>query len=248
MALLQGGRTEKPGGIIRVLVVYLSEELSDAAIDELGWKLWELEGVKKVSFRFSGDELPGGGVSKGRALLLWIGEEGVASALESEVSRLAGGKVMEVELLTLRYPVPTRLPPLSRVISLVALVFFAFVSLVLARSAVVRTLSHWRNEWDLLRFSGVEPWLLMGDFIAVALLWGLVGCVLYLAIYQGLKGAVGGIPAVREVAPGYLASRAFPYLTAFIIGPVWAALAGGFALLLTLRPGRRPRVSEIPET
>lgn len=245
MVLLQGGREGSEAGAAWIVVAHLSGEVSDAELNELGWALWDLEGVERVSFRFAGDELPGGGTTEDRALLVWVGDEGTAKELEGELARIAGEKVTGLETLVLRYPAPARLPPLSRVISLVALIFFAFVSLILVRSAVVRTLARWRSEWDLLRFSGIDTWVLVGAFVGVVLLWGLVGCVLYVLVYQGLRWAVGGLPGVREVAPGYVTSGAFPYLVAFIIGPIWAALSGMFSLFLTLRAGTRRRAHEI---
>ncbi len=244
VVLLQGGSEKRGGGAAWVTVAYISEEVSDPELNQLGWDLWKLEGVKRVSFRFAGDELPGGGVAESRALLIWTNDEAVASSLKEEISRLAQGKVTSVEIVALHYPSPARLPPLSRVISLVALVFFAFVSLVLVRSAAVRTLDRWRNEWNLLRFSGIEPWVLAGNFVGTVVLWGLMGCILYVLVYLGLRGAVGGFPGVREVAPGYITSEAFPYLVGFIIGPIWAALAGVLSLLLSGTQSQ-PEASEI---
>ena len=233
MALLQGGRTGEEGGAAWVVVAYLSEEVSDPELNRLGWELWELGGVERVSFRFAGDELPGGGVAETRALLIWTGEEARALALKEGVLRLAQGKISDVEVIGLRFPAPARLPPLSRVISLVASVFFAFTSLVLARSATVRTLAGWRNEWDLLRYSGIEPWILAVNFLGTVVLWGFLGCIFYVSVFLGLRGAVGGVPGVREVAPGYVSNGAFPYLVGFIVGPVWTVLVGVFSFLLS---------------
>lgn len=243
MALLQGGGKEEAPGSTWCLVARVSEELSDQKLNELAWDLWALKGVERVSFRFPGDELPGGGSSEGRALLLWAQGEEAARSLKERIPHVAEGKVTAVELLSLKHPAPARLPPLSRVISLVALVFFAFLSLVLGRSAVARTHERWRNEWDLLRFAGLDPRVLVGLFLGVVILWSLLGCALYLVVYEGLRMGIGGIPGVREIAPGYAAGGAFPYLAAFIVGPAWATLAGGFALFLTHRGGGRPRAS-----
>lgn len=232
LALLQGGSAGETGGTAWVVVAFVAEEVSDAELNRLAWDLWELAGVERVSFRFTGDELPGGGAAKSRALLVWANDGAAASSLEEEVPRMAQGKVTNKEVRALRYSPPARLPPLSRVVSLVAMVTFAFASLVLARSAVARTLVGWRNEWALLRFSGIEPWTLTGNLVGTVVLWGLTGCVVYVLVYQGLRWAVSGIPGVQEVAPGYMSSETFPYLVGFVIGPIWAALAGIFSLLL----------------
>lgn len=244
LALLQGEGDRGAPGEEWVVVAYVSTEVPDGEVNRLGWRLWEMEGVERVSFRFAEDRLPGGGTARDRALVIWTGGREAAARLEAELPRVAGDAVTGTEVIPLRRPAPAGLPPLSRVVSLVLLVLISFGSLVLARSAAARTLERWRNEWYLLRSAGVGAWALAGGFVGMVVLWGLVGCAAYVLAYQGARWALGDVPGVGEVAPGYVAGGAFPYLAAFVIGPVWAALAGAIALL----SGRGAAPRELPRS
>jgi len=239
LALLQEGKGG--GGPAReywILVLGLSPELRDEKVNELCWEFWTLDGVTRVSYRFAGDELPGGGTAEERCILLWT-EDGVrAGELAERVREIAGAAITRIDTIHLLASPPASLPPLSRVIAMVALALFAFATLVAGRVAVARTLAVWRNEWDFLRCSGVEPWKLWGPFVGTAAAWGLLGGGVYLLVYEGIRLAVANVAAVGQIAPGYLAGSSLPFLVAFLVAPLWGAAAGGIALFLSLH--RRP--------
>ncbi|MGY4707537.1 hypothetical protein ACVNPS_07300 [Candidatus Bipolaricaulota sp. J31] len=221
-----------------ILVIGLSPDLRDEGVNELCWEFWTLEGVTRVSYRFAGDELPGGGAAGERCILLWIEDGARVGELEERVRALAGASITGIDTVHLRASAPVSLPPLSRVIAMVALALFAIASLLVGKVAVGHTLSAWRNEWDFLRYSGVEPWKLWVPFVGTAAVWGLLGGAVYLLVYEGGKLAVGKVAAVGQIAPGYLAASPFPFLVAFLVAPLWAAAAGGIALLLSLHHRR----------
>jgi hypothetical protein len=242
LALLQEGRSE--GGFPQtywILVLKLSPDLRDEKINELGWHFWTLEGVKRVSYRFAGDELPGGGTAEERSLLLWTEEGSKVEGLVKQVQAIGEGAITEVDVIHRVMPPPASLPPLSRVVAMVALALFAFISLVVGRVAVGGTFVTWQTEWDFLRYSGVEPWKLWGPFVGTAALWGLFGGAIYLLVYEGIKFAVRNIVTVTQIAPGYLSGGPLPFVVAFVVAPLWGATAGGIALFLSLHRKPYPR-------
>ncbi len=239
LALLQEGKGgDGPAREYWILVLGLSPELRDEKVNELCWEFWALDGVTRVSYRFAGDELPGGGTAEERCILLWTEDGTRAEELAKRVRARAGTAITRVDIIHRLAAPPASLPPLSRVVAMVALALFAFATLVVGRVAVAHTLAAWRNEWDFLRCSGVEPWKLWGAFVGAAAVWGLLGGGVFLLVYEGIKLAVGNVAAVGQIAPGYLTSGPFPFLVAFLVAPLWGAAAGGIALLLSLH--RRP--------
>lgn len=206
--------------------------------NRLAWALWDIEGVKRVSYRFPGEKIPGEGSAEFTSILVWFDSkeslEAARGRIEEEVSGL-GAVLDEVHF---ENPGPWRLPPLSRVVASVILVIAAFSALVFGKAAMRMTVQAWENELQLLRISGVEPWGLSLSLVGVAAVWGLAGGAIYVGLYEGLRPLAQRLEAVRQLAPGYLSPSSFPYLAGLVIAPVFACLVGTLSLLLIF-PWRR---------
>ena len=206
--------------------------------NRLAWSLWDIEGVKRVSYRFPGEEVPGGRKTESTTILVWFDTREALEAARARIEEEVSGLGAALEELHFRNPGPWHLPPLSRVVALVILVIAAFSALVFGKAAMKMTVEAWRDELELLRISGVEPWGLGLALVGTAAVWGLAGGAIYLGFYEGLRPLVRGLEAVRQLAPGYLSHSGLPYLTGLVIAPVFACVVGALSLLFIL-PRRR---------
>ncbi len=223
----------------------LSVLLSEKSINALAWEIREMPGVIGVSFRFAGDTAPGYGTVPERSLIVRVRDEGTARALAMKLSSKEGIEAAE----TVHYlsSPPASLPPLSRLLALIGLIFAVFVLLLSGRTAFGWLLKHWGREWELLGAAGLSGWERMLPLLALSLLCGLFGGLVYLALYLGLRGYLGGMEAVRQVAPGYFKAGVFPYLLSFVVAPLLGLLAGGVGILSTLLSPRRLPELELSE-
>ncbi len=223
----------------------LSVLLPEKGINALAWGIREMPGVTGVSFRFAGDTAPGYGTVPERSLIVRVRDEGTARALAKKLPSEEGIEAAE----TVRYlsSPPASLPPLSRLLALIGLIFAVFVLLLSGRTAFGWLLKHWGREWELLGAAGLSGGERMLPLLTLSLLCGLFGGLVYLALYLGLRGYLGGMEAVRQVAPGYFKAGVFPYLLSFVVAPLLGLLAGGVGILPALLSPRRLPEPELSE-
>ncbi|MBC7092980.1 hypothetical protein H5T53_03105 [Candidatus Bipolaricaulota bacterium] len=204
------------------LLARLATDLSEAEIAQLGSEVWAWPEVEQVVFRFPGeaDPVP---VAQ-RTLLVHLSSGEARASVQGRLSSLKG--VAGVEFFQRTVNPPPRLPPISRILALAGLVSALVVCLWLGYRTSARTGHAWQDELALLRSAGVSEASLRVPFLALGGLVGLGGAVIYLAAYWALWGWGQGIPAVQEVAPGFLKGEAVATWLGLLAGVGLGVLGG----------------------
>ena len=180
-----------------VLLAGLSLDLSEAAINQLAWRIWAQPEVVQVNFRFPGEDEPV--PVESRALVVKLSGPAARRAVEEELDSTPG--ITEVSYFERTIKPPPRLPLLARILALVGLVLATALALALGRYSVGRLARAWGNALELLRASGFPEVTLRVPFLLVGALVGLLGGAIYVALVWGALSWAADSLAVRELVP-----------------------------------------------
>lgn len=194
------------------LLAQLSPAPSEGAIARLGSEIWTWPGVDSVTFRFPGESDPVP-ISQ-RTLVVRLLAPDARAAVESRLRALS--EVTGV-VYHERRPAQTRVPPVGRLVALVALVATLGLALWLGQRGATIAAAAWGKELALLRNCGASLTLQRTPLLALGALVGLVGGGVYIALCWALWSWGRAVPYLPHVVPN------FPH--------VWGGLvAGGLAV------------------
>ncbi len=197
-------------------VAQLSPLPSERDIARLGAEILTWPGVEHVAFRFPGetDPVP----IPARALLVRL-SRGARDVVEERLKTIP--EVEKVEYVE-KTVVTARLPPVSRLAAVAALVLTLALSLWLGARGTAQAMHAWREELALLRALGwPEGWLRL-PFWGLGLLVGGVAGLLFLGLAWALWFWGPASPAIASFVPYF--PRVWPGL--LVLGVLVGALLG----------------------
>lgn len=180
------------------LLARLSPLLSEADIARLGSEVGAWPGVAMVTFRFPGESDPIPITT--RSLLVRLASPEGQATVERRLGALSG--VVGVEFVQ-KAAAPTRIPPVSRIAALVALVGTLGLCVWLGHRASAQAVRAWGSELGLLRTCGWSEGSLKIPFLLLGAVVGLLGGALFVAACWALWAWGPGISFLQDMVPHF---------------------------------------------